>query len=270
MRSGQLRADLGEAGDRGVGRGVGVDVRREALAEQRQRRGGPRGASVGSAAVWQAASIQGRAAGRPARASAAAAARSSSVKPMSIVPAHGSGPGQAREVGQAVEQQHDLHHGPVLAPAVRRRHARRAPRCAAGRRSTARRAARTSRPSSSTTPRARALLDEDTLDRRLQRAPARPPPRPPRAAPRSPRPCRRARSPTRPAGPAASPEVVVEGDEGGARVRPARRASRSGPGSRTARAPPPTGCRPGRRRSSRRASPARSRRASARGRAARA
>ena len=33
---GQLRADLGEAGDRGVGGGLGVDVRREALAEQRQ------------------------------------------------------------------------------------------------------------------------------------------------------------------------------------------------------------------------------------------
>ena len=73
-------ADLGEVRDRGVGGRLGVDVGREALAEHATARGGPSGASVGSAAVWHAASIHGRAAGRPARAaSAAACSRSSSV-----------------------------------------------------------------------------------------------------------------------------------------------------------------------------------------------
>ena len=75
---GQVRAGLGEAGDGGVGRGLScVHVRREALAEQRDDvLPGRREAVVG--AVWQAASIQGAAAGRPARASAAAASRSAS------------------------------------------------------------------------------------------------------------------------------------------------------------------------------------------------
>ena len=71
----------------------------------------------------------------PARASsAAAAARSSSVKPMSIVPGPRLAPGPGREVGQAVEQQHDLTTGPAWRQPAGRRQAGERARCAAGRR----------------------------------------------------------------------------------------------------------------------------------------
>ena len=114
-------------------------------------------------------------------------------------------PRPAREVGQAVEQQHHLHHRARLPPVASGVDAReRAP---------------SSRGSAfETTTRARDLLAARRARRparaRPRRARARPapraararrPPRRRRAAPPSPRPCRRARSPRRPGIPAASP-----------------------------------------------------------------
>ena len=78
----------------------------------------PGGASVESAAVWHAASIHGRAAGRPARASAAAARevgeREADVdRPVPRLLAR-----PRRKVGEPVEEQHDLDDGAGLAPAA--------------------------------------------------------------------------------------------------------------------------------------------------------
>ncbi len=204
----------------------------------------PSGASESSEAVWQAASIHGRAAGRPARASSAAAVRSSMVKPMSMAPCHGSSPGQAVKSGRPSSSTMTLTTGPGLAPALRARrpgqrggaqrvgvgeHARGAHLLAALQHHADR----------------GAVLDQHALDgalqadprarglgRRAQRAghraharrgrsPRRPPPRPP--GPGRGR-SRRRRCP-------------------GPRARPA---CRSGPGRRTARAPARRGCPPAR------------------------
>ena len=97
------------------------------------------------------------------------------MKPMSIAPRQGSGPGPGREVGQAVEQQHDLDHRPGLAPARRRGRRRRARAVRervgvgehrAGPDLLARRRARRRR--------ARPSVDQDPLDRRLECAPRAP------------------------------------------------------------------------------------------------
>ena len=176
----------------------------------------PWGARVASTAVWQAASIHGAPAGRPARASAAAAARSGEREADvdRALPRLRAGPGG--EVGQPVEQQHHLHHRPRLPPARRRGQARQAGgdhRVGVGEH----------RPGPDLPPALqhhaprRAALHQHRLDRRrradagarrLGRAPQRPGDRShPSAgvAPRSGDPARLA-------------EVVVEGDERGARV----------------------------------------------------
>ena len=164
-------------------------------------------------------------------------------------------PRPAGEVGQAVEQQHDLDHGTCLAPAVRRRKTgerRRAQRVRVRQHGAcAHLAAVLQHHARTRAPRRRARARPATRG-----APARPPPRRPRAAPPSRRPCRRAHTPT--------PRARRLPRPGRGRRRRTRcpdrsvpRASRSGPGSRAARAPAPTGCRPGRRRSSRRAAPGR-------------
>ena len=120
----EARADLGEAGDRRVGRGLGVDVGREALAEHARARGGPAGRASGRPRSGRRPrSTAGPPGARRAR-RRRRPRRSSSVKPMSIVPAHGSRAGPGREVGQPVEQEHDLDRRAVLAPALRRGHGR--------------------------------------------------------------------------------------------------------------------------------------------------
>ena len=193
MRSGQLRARFREARDRHVRRGVGVDVDVEALAEQRQHvAAGRRQRRVGRGL---AGGLDPGPRGRPA----GARVRGRGLEVLERVadvhrarPRLGARP--AREVGQAVEQDHHLHHGARLAPALRRRQSgerRRAARVGVRQHGPRRHLfatlehhpARASRP-----PPARARPAP-------RRALARPPPRPPRAAPPSPRPCRRAGSP---------------------------------------------------------------------------
>ena len=177
-----------------------------------------------------------------ARASSAAALRSSSVKPMSIAPAPRLLAGPGREVGQPVQQHHHLHHRarPGASPSGAAR-----PRPGA--------AVRTGSAFESTRPRAHLLPALEHHARGARRpppaparpapraAPARPPPRPRSAARPSPRPCRRARSPTRPA-----PRPPGRGRGRSRRTpcpgRRGRPACRSAPGSRTARAPPRRGC----------------------------
>src|SRR5436309_1047897 len=71
----------------------------------------PSGASVGSVAVWQAASIQGRAAGRPALASVAAAGSAGSLAEL-VVEGDESGAGilgTGERSDQALDHERDAH-----------------------------------------------------------------------------------------------------------------------------------------------------------------
>ena len=126
MRSGKPGQTSAKRAMASVGGGLRVDVGREALAEQREHVAARRGQRrVGRGLAGRLDPRRARP-GRPARASAAAASRSSSVKPMSIVPAPRLLARPGGEVGQAVEQHHDLDHRPGLAPARRRGQRRRA------------------------------------------------------------------------------------------------------------------------------------------------
>ena len=172
---GELGADLGEAGDGGVGGGVGVDVGREALAEQREHVApGRRERRVGGGLARGLDPRPLRPGGRRAR-RRAAAARSSSVKPMSIVAVPGllararlgkSGSPSSRTMtlttGPAWRQP-----GGASTPASARG-------ARAGRRWRAPRGADAPRRPASTTPAARPSVDQDLLDRRRRCAPRAP------------------------------------------------------------------------------------------------
>ena len=231
----------------------------------------PRGASESSAAVWQAASIHGLAAGPPG---ARVVGRALQVVEREAdvdraVPRLLAGP--AGKSGRPSSSSITFTTGPGLAasPAGARRRPGRAVRT--GSAFERRRAARTSLAARPARRPRRAVLHAARARPARRSAPARPRPRPRersaaghRAHPAA-REAPRARD-----GRHRLSQVVVEADEGRARVvGPGERADQP-LDARTARAPPPTGCRPARRRSARRGSPRRPPRASARGPAARA
>ena len=231
----------------GVGRGLGVGVGREALAEEREHvpplgreRGvdrrlaggldpGRRGRAAGAGVLRGALEVVERVAdvdrtrarrSSPGQAGKSGRPSSSSITfttgPACLQPAGGSTPasaGRAQRVGVR-----DHRAGAHLVAALEHDPGRR------GRRSTQHPLDR--------------RLHPHARARRLGRGAQRPRDRAHAAAREAPG----ARRPGRLA------EVVVEADERGARVARARRACRSGPGGRTARGPAPRGCRPARRR----------------------
>ena len=247
---------------------VGVGVRREALAEHRQDVApGGRERRIGRRL---AGGLDPGPRGGPARPRVGGGRREVLKREADVDRARPRlGPRPGGKVGQAVEEQHDLDHRSFLAPARRAPAAPRASPFAAGRRSIGPPRPRTSRPPSSTTPRALLLVDDHPLHRcldmhsgtgRLGRRAQRRRHGAHAAAREAPCPRRAGRL----------AEVVVEGDEGGPRIvrageRPDQALDRERHAHRLRRHP---GELVGDR--ARRATPARSPRATARGRAARA
>ena len=181
MRSGSSRADLGEARDRRVGGRVGVGVDAESTGRTATGRDGPAARASGRRPSGRRPRSRGAPRAGPARASAAACSRSASVKPMSIVPAHGSGPGQlGSRAGRRAAASPSRPAG--LAPAVRRGkpgERRGAQRVGVRQHGARAHLAPVLEHHAAGPPRPRPARARPAP----RRAPARPPPRPPRAAP---------------------------------------------------------------------------------------